>query len=158
MPIAPLSAARPHPQPPPPGGDFPNGLSSSGFMLPLLLCFARSSPDCTGRCRGPRQGCESSPAALKPLTGAAGCRGAEAAGKARGEAAKKRVFETRFTEVLMNKFTTTLTAVLVALIVLLAFWLIQGDKDTAGLLAIVTALVPVLSLLLRPKKDPDSDS
>lgn len=58
----------------------------------------------------------------------------------------------------MNKFTTTLTAVLVALIVLLAFWLIQGDKDTAGLLAIVTALVPVLSLLLRPKKDPDSDS
>lgn len=56
-----------------------------------------------------------------------------------------------------HKSSTILTFVLVALILALTVWLVANGKETAGLLAVVTALIPVLTLLLRPKKDDDAD-
>ena len=56
-----------------------------------------------------------------------------------------------------HKSSTVLTFVLVLLILAFTVWLLHSGKETAGLLAVVTALVPVLTLLLRPKKDDDTD-
>lgn len=55
----------------------------------------------------------------------------------------------------MNKFSIFAPVFLVALVLAIAVFLIANDKDTAGFLAIVTALVPIVTLLLKPQKDDD---
>ena len=54
-------------------------------------------------------------------------------------------------------FKTILAVLLVLFILISAYALITSDKDTAPYLAVVTALIPVLTLLLKQDKQDDDN-
>lgn len=54
-------------------------------------------------------------------------------------------------------YKTILASLLVAVILIMAYVLITSSKDTAGFLAVITALVPLLTLLLKQDKQDDDN-